>query len=183
MEKLGLAAVLIYGALASAVLDRRKLSLLNRPGAVWQVLTELHASGRRPHKAGEARPVHDAITYLENHGERMRYAKACQRGLPIGSGGVEAARKSLVTLRMKRLGSRWKEPSGQHVLDLRSLVLSDRWQPAMELTLAPLRFKSAWLRDQDESQTQASGKGHQAWRFGIVTVPGFSMAASAARRR
>jgi hypothetical protein len=139
MEKLGLAAVLIHGVLAPAVLERWKLSLLNRPGAVWQVLTELHASDMRQHKVGEARPVHDAITYLENHGERMRYAKARQRGLPIGSGGVEAACKSLVALRMKRPGSRWKEPSGQHVLDLRSLVLSDRWQPAMELTLAPLR--------------------------------------------
>ena len=139
MEKLGLAAVLIHGALAPGVLERWKLSLLNRPGAVWQILTELHASDMRQHKVGEARPVHEAITYLENHGERMRYAKARQRGLPIGSGGVEAACKSLVALRMKRPGSRWKEPSGQHVLDLRSLVLSDRWEPAMQLTLAPLR--------------------------------------------
>jgi hypothetical protein len=139
MEKLGLAAVLLHGALAPAVLERWKLSLLNRPGAVWQVLTELHESGKRHQKSGEAMPVHDAITYLENHGGRMGYAPARQRGLPIGSGTVEAACKSLVALRMKRPGSRWKEPSGQHILDLRSLVLSDRWQPAMQLALAPLR--------------------------------------------
>jgi len=139
MEKLGLAAVLIHGVLAPQVLERWKLALLNRPGAVWQVLTELHESGKRQQKAGEAMPVHDAITYLENHGARMGYAPARQRGLPIGSGTVEAACKSLVALRMKRPGSRWKEPSGQHILDLRSLVLSDRWQLAMQLALAPLR--------------------------------------------
>jgi hypothetical protein len=139
MEKLGLAAVLIHGALAAAVLQRWKLSLLNQPGAVWQVLAELHDSGMRHKRVGKARPVHEAITYLENHGERMGYAQARQQGLPIGSGTVEAACKSLVALRMKRPGARWKEPSGQHILDLRALLLSERWQPAMELALAPLR--------------------------------------------
>jgi hypothetical protein len=139
MEKLGLAAVLIHGVLAPQVLQRWKLSLLNRPGAVWQVLAELHDSGMRHERVGTAQPVHEAITYLENHGERMGYAQARQHGLPIGSGNVEAACKSLVALRMKRPGARWKEPSGQHIMDLRALILSERWQPAMELALAPLR--------------------------------------------
>jgi len=40
---------------------------------------------------------------------------------------------------MKRPGSRWKETTGQHVLDLRVLVLSDRWCAAMNFALAPLR--------------------------------------------
>ncbi|SDE79043.1 hypothetical protein SAMN04488504_1121, partial [Myxococcus virescens] len=47
--------------------------------------------------------------------------------------------KSLVSLRMKRPGARWKEASGQHILDLRALVLSERWDAAMHLTLAPQR--------------------------------------------
>ncbi len=139
LEKLGLAALLIHGVLAPQVIERWKRSLLNREGAVWQVLAELHESSKRQQRQGESLPVHGAITYLENHGERMSYALARQKGLPIGSGGVEAACKSLVALRMKRPGSRWKEDSGQRVMDLRSLVLSDRWEPAMRLTLAPLR--------------------------------------------
>jgi hypothetical protein len=88
---------------------------------------------------GKSRPVHEAITYWENHRERMNYAYARRRGLPVGSGNVEATCKSLVALRMKRPGARWKEETGEHLLNLRALALSDRWETAMALTLRPLR--------------------------------------------
>lgn len=40
---------------------------------------------------------------------------------------------------MKRAGSRWKVPTGRHVIQLRALALSESWPDAMDLTLRPLR--------------------------------------------
>ena len=84
-------------------------------------------------------PVADALRYFQNRSALMNYAAARQRGLPIGSGAVEATCKSLVSVRMKRCGSRWKHQSGNEVLQLRALQLSDRWEPAMRRILSPLR--------------------------------------------
>jgi len=143
IQKLSPAAQLIAADAAGAIglQERWKMALLNTPGAVWKIASELIDSGKRGTTVGEHRPVHEAITYTENHGERMAYAEARASGLSIGSGNVEATCKSLVAMRMKRPGSRWKEESGQHVLDLRSLVLSQRWDGAMDQALAPLRLR------------------------------------------
>ena len=85
------------------------------------------------------RPVGDALRYCQNRISLMNYADAKKRGLPIGSGAVEATCKSLVTVRMKRCGARWKHQSGNEILQLRALQLSDRWEPAMQRILSPLR--------------------------------------------
>ena len=82
--------------------------------------------------------MHAAITYLHNQRTRMNFAAARAEGLPIGSGNVEATCKSLVGQRLVRTGARWKEATGQHIIDLRALALSDCFDAALDLTLAPL---------------------------------------------
>ncbi len=140
LEKLGRAARTIHGEQHSdAVVTRWKMLLLNDSQAVDQILDDLHASGHREVRVGEARPVHEAITYLENHREQMDYATARQQGLPVGSGPVEATCKSLFEVRIKRPGARWKQGTGEDIVRLRALALSDRWDAAMQLVLAPLR--------------------------------------------
>lgn len=140
LEKLGSAARLLYGeAQGSAGLHAWRLRLLNRTGSVIEILQELSNSGKEDMAVGTSRPVHEAITYLENHQARMNYAAARRRGFPVGSGNVEATCKSLVAVRMKRPGARWKEETGEHLLNLRALALSDRWETAMSRTLQPLR--------------------------------------------
>ena len=57
----------------------------------------------------------------------MTYADFRRRGLPIGSGVVEAACKSLVKARLCRSGMRWTRKGGQHILHLRAHIKSGRW--------------------------------------------------------
>jgi len=139
VEKLGKAAHVIHGEAAPAVVARWRLALLNCRSAAEEIHAELRASGKEHVTDGDVRPVHDAITYLDNHEDRFDYAKARRLGLPIASGNVEATCKSLFNARMKRGGARWKEQTGEHVVQLRALALSDRWGDAMNLTLRPLR--------------------------------------------
>ena len=135
LEKLVPAAEVVFGTDAAHHMQRYKLALLNRSSAAATIRAELEASGQRNVRRGDARPVHEAITYLTNNAERTDYAAARRAGLPIASGNVEATCKSLVSIRMKRSGSRWKHETGEHVLQLRALALSDRWGDAMDLML------------------------------------------------
>ena len=139
-EKLGAAARIIESD-SAALLQRWKMRLINRSEAATQILQELIDSGL-DEGAGDGHPVHAAITYLRSHHEnadRMNYAEARRLGLPLGSGNVEATCKSLFEMRLKRCGARWKNETGQHIVQLRAFALSDRWGPAVELTLRPLR--------------------------------------------
>ena len=63
----------------------------------------------------------------------MRYAQYRRAHLPIGSGVVEAACKTLVTPRLKRSGMRWGMAGGQALLTFRSVIQSDRWKRAWSL--------------------------------------------------
>lgn len=137
IEKLSAAAEVIFGEDRATAVHRWKMRLLNVHGAVWKILTELHASGKE--LTAEDCPVHRAITYLSNNGDRMNYAEARELGLPIGSGNTEATCKTLFDIRFKRSGSRWKETTGSHIVHLRALALSDRWDPGVDRALAALR--------------------------------------------
>ena len=143
VEKLAPAAQVLDGATAAKkTVGGWTLALLNRQHAAATILAELEISGKEHVTVGTERPVHAAITYLTSHSDeadRMNYARARRLGLPLGSGNVEATCKSLFEQRLKRCGARWKTATGEHIVYLRALALSDRWAPAIELTLRPLR--------------------------------------------
>ena len=80
--------------------------------------------------------VDDALTYIENRRERMRYKKAIMQHLPVASGHVEATCKSLFQVRMRRSGQRWTKTGAQQVLNLRCLALSDVWSKGMSALMS-----------------------------------------------
>jgi hypothetical protein len=80
-----------------------------------------------------------ALTYFRNQRGRMHYAAYQRQHLPIGSGVVEAACKTLVTQRLKCSGMAWTMAGGQAILTLRSLLHSDRWAQAWPLLAADFR--------------------------------------------
>ena len=87
-------------------------------------------------KGGLAKSVRTALAtergyFLRNKG-KMNYAELRERGLPIGSGPVEAACKTLVKTRLGRSGMRWSRIGGQRILDFRTYVKSNRWDAAWE---------------------------------------------------
>ena len=135
IEKLAPAAKALAGdeEAAKPLLARWKLLLRNSSSARARILSELVESGKEDVEVGTSKPVHEAITYFTNNAKRMNYAAARRKSLPIGSGNVEATCKSLVDVRMKRPGSRWKNRTGEHVIHMRALALSDRWDDAMNI--------------------------------------------------
>ena len=74
--------------------------------------------------------IAEVLGYFRRHRARMDYARATEKGLPIGSGVIEATCKTLATQRMKRSGMRWRHAGGQAILTLRALVQSNRFDHA-----------------------------------------------------
>lgn len=83
------------------------------------------------------------LTYFRKNRHRMRYVEMAEALLPIGSGIVEAACKTLVAQRMKQSGMRWREDGGQAILTLRSLIQSDRFDRGWKLLLNSYKAKVA----------------------------------------
>lgn len=97
---------------------------------VHTVIRELIYQGN--HKSGLRRRGREAldkeITYCHNNASRMHYWQYRDWGLPIGSGVTEAACKELIKGRFCRSGMRWKRESGDTILQLRAIRLSNYWE-------------------------------------------------------
>lgn len=68
-----------------------------------------------------------ARRFFQNNLKRMNYAYFHSRNLPVGSGVVEAACKSVVKARMCLSGMRWTKAGGETILSIRTVIKSNRW--------------------------------------------------------
>jgi hypothetical protein len=105
-------------------------ALRDEPGGADKVI---HHLAYLKKKYPRRRRLGRELRYFRTQRDRMSYADLAARHLPIGSGVVEAANKTLVTVRMKRAGARWRQQGGQAVLTFRALAKSGRFDRAWSL--------------------------------------------------
>ena len=121
-----------------AEFERLKTLLKEADDGAEQVIRVLKYQRGRARGNKQAR-LDAELTYFRNQRPRMHYAEYVRKKLPIASGVMEASCKTLVTQRLKRSGMAWTQQGGQAILTLRSLIQSDRWQPAWELLRTDFR--------------------------------------------
>jgi hypothetical protein len=115
---------------AKSQFEKYRHILRDDTGGVGKVLRALvHLRKTRPQRKRLA----TELAYFRKYRHQMCYAENRALNLPIGSGVVEAACKTLVTQRMKRSGMRWRHDGGQAILTVRSLVQSDRFDHGWQL--------------------------------------------------
>jgi hypothetical protein len=106
-----------------------RATLLEQDDGVQAVLRSIDYYGHtyRLSKSGR-QAVAMERTFFRRNKHRMLYASFRRRGLPIGSGPVEAACKSIVKTRLCRSGMRWSREGGQRILNFRCYVKSRLWK-------------------------------------------------------
>ncbi len=99
--------------------------LKHTPGAAQSLLAQMRQYGEEQGLLENKKsPVTKAVTYFSNHHEKMRYAEWKEEHLPIGSGVVEAACKTLVKQRLSISGCRWDIDTVDDILAVRGLILT-----------------------------------------------------------
>lgn len=110
---------------AKAWFEEYKTILKNEPNGAAKVIRSARYRRSLISKDPE---IEKEIKYLQQNRKRMNYFEYQQKNLPIGSGVVEAACKNLIGARLKKAGMSWSNEGGQNVLNLRALILSNRWE-------------------------------------------------------
>ena len=129
-QHLSMAAEHLFGK-AAVKADRWYRSwrhkLRHEPGAVAGLIRSLRYHRRKlPRRSPRYRQASTELGYFRNNRDKMEYARYHALGLIISSGPVEAAAKTIVGHRLKRSGMRWTRQGGQHILNLRVQVQSNR---------------------------------------------------------
>jgi hypothetical protein len=115
---------------------RRMGRLLKKANGPFRVL---HAAAalktRRMLHETEKDEYRKAYNYIRTRTQWMQYWEYARVNLPLGSGIVEAACKTIYTQRLKLSGMRWSKAGAQVILNLRVVLLSGVWGAAYRQTL------------------------------------------------
>lgn len=126
-EHLGVVADAVFGQGSGAArewLEPLRESLETQgPSPILEALREL-----KPERPEATEEVRKAIGYFTQHASRMDYPRFLALRLPIGSGAIESACKTLIEEREKGAGMRWSQKGAQAIATLRALHKSGRWE-------------------------------------------------------
>jgi hypothetical protein len=123
--------------------ELRHILLEEADGVATVIRSLAYLSQKHPRNARIA----TELAYFRKRRKRMRYAEMKAEGLPIGTGVMEAACKTLVTQRLKQSGMRWGHKGGQAILNLRGWSQSERFDHAWSLIAATFRAEFILLND------------------------------------
>jgi hypothetical protein len=133
LEHLSLAAEAMFGKSDTEAIqwfEHYTTALIEKDDGARRVLRSMDYYARvRPLSASQRKAYKQQHKFFANNASMMTYAKFRSRGLPIGSGPVEAACKTLIKQRLCQSGMRWSSRGGQAILDLRAYIKSKRWDP------------------------------------------------------
>jgi len=116
-------------------LDQRCHDLKHKQGAAGRILAKLEFITEKRLTKVLKEKLEATISYFTNNikAGRMKYSIHTQNHLPIGSGVVEAACKTIVKSRFGGSGMRWKSGGIKMILSLRTLVKTKgRWSQFWE---------------------------------------------------
>jgi len=111
-------------------LEQRCHDLKHKKGAATRILGELKGCTSKRLSKDVKEKLEAAVTYFRNNisAGRMKYYRHTENNLPIGSGVIEAACKTIIKQRLGASGMRWKSGGMKIILSLRSLVKTKgRW--------------------------------------------------------
>ena len=98
-----------------------------RGGRLDAVMGALAGHCEPPEADDEHAPVRTCHRYLGARADQLNYRQALAEGLPIGSGEIESAHRTVAQQRLKRPGAWWRVEHAEHRLALRINQINGDW--------------------------------------------------------
>lgn len=111
-----------------------------------------------PGNKGRRKRLTDAIRYLSNRLDKLRYGTCRERDLEVGTGQVEGAVKYVIGKRCDQGGMRWVRERAQAVIQLRCIDTNGQWSGFVAWTMARLRVRALEHGCRVRLQTQSPAK-------------------------
>ena len=118
-------------------------------GRSGQIVKGLRQSITKRRLKGQKKKILESVArYFQRNRDRMRYDICLEQGLPIATGAVEGACKTIIHDRMERSGMRWSREGADALVKLRATYLShdfdEYWRFHIQQEQRRLHPPGAW---------------------------------------